>query len=437
MNNMKLSKYNYIVKNGENYILYNCYTDQFMFLLPELNNLLHEYKNSIEELDKIHPDFFQCLLKNSFIIESNVDEAKEQIEKWEKEERSKKSFTITINPTMNCNMRCWYCYEEHRKDTQMSEQVLLAIQMMLNQKVQDVELEQVHISFFGGEPLLSFDSIVYPLLKYANEICTQYNKQLHVCFTTNAYLLTDEILSKIETIKSSAPTFFQITLDGNKRMHNRTRFTVPGNDSYEVIVEHIHNAVQRGMYVSVRLNYTLRNILSFIDIIDDFKNLSTEVLKNLEFAFHPIWQDPGNSDPTMVDKVNEVKSLFMKEGLTVTEDNDYLKQRCYADYENCIVVNYNGDLYKCTARDFKPTSREGQLSTDGTLLWNELYAKRMLLKYSNNTCLECSIFPICHGGCTQDKLENEKSNSCLRNYSQEDKENIINKRIVYLSKMLK
>lgn len=26
--------------------------------------------------------------------------------------------------------------------------------------------------------------------------------------------------------------------------------------------------------------------------------------------------------------------------------------QCYADKENCIVINYNGDIYKCTAMIF-------------------------------------------------------------------------------------
>ena len=43
---------------------------------------------------------------------------------------------------------------------------------------------------------------------------------------------------------------------------------------------------------------------------------------------------------------------------------------CYGDKPNSIVVNFNGDLYKCTAVDFFNTPpRDGYISSDGSLHW--------------------------------------------------------------------
>jgi len=38
------------------------------------------------------------------------------------------------------------------------------------------------------------------------------------------------------------------------------------------------------------------------------------------------------------------------------------------------------------------------------------------------------IFPICHGGCSQDKMESG-NNTCVKNYTEEDKKHIIIKRL--------
>lgn len=61
----------------------------------------------------------------------------------------------------------------------------------------------------------------------------------------------------------------------------------------------------------------------------------------------------------------------MKEGFYVNEVRAVSPSRCYGDHANHFIVNYNGDLYKCSARDFTKENREGVLTSDGDLEWNE------------------------------------------------------------------
>ena len=105
---------------------------------------------------------------------------------------------------------------------------------------------------------------------------------------------------------------------------------------------------------------------------------------------------------------------------------------CYADHENCIVINYTGDLYKCTARDFTPQLREGVLMPDGTLKWNDRYKKRMAIKHGISLCHACRLFPICHGGCSQSKMENDGKETCLYHYSEYDKNNLLRRRMEWI-----
>lgn len=88
-----------------------------------------------------------------------------------------------------------------------------------------------------------------------------------------------------------------------------------------------------------------------------------------------------------------------------------------------MIVNYNGDVYKCTARDFAKTKREGKLNEDGTITYEESYYKRMNALYSNKTCQECIIFPICDV-CSQKRLE-AISTECLHMYTEKDKYRLI------------
>lgn len=48
------------------------------------------------------------------LVDDAVDEITEYIAKMERADNESKEYTITINPTLACNMKCWYCYENHK-----------------------------------------------------------------------------------------------------------------------------------------------------------------------------------------------------------------------------------------------------------------------------------------------------------------------------------
>ena len=85
---------------------------------------------------------------------------------------------------------------------------------------------------------------------------------------------------------------------------------------------------------------------------------------------------------------------------------DNVKDSCYADKRNSAVINYNGDIFKCTARDFTTVKRAGYLSEEGDLIWENNYLeRRMNAKFQNKPCLSCRLMPICNGGCSQHAME--------------------------------
>ncbi|HOH74428.1 MAG TPA: hypothetical protein PKW38_01450, partial [Paludibacteraceae bacterium] len=69
-------------------------------------------------------------------------------------------------------------------------------------------------------------------------------------------------------------------------------------------------------------------------------------------------------DIISVFKANNLKTSYNKY-------NDSVRESCYGDKKNQATINFNGDVYKCTARDFKPENREGVLMDDGTIEWND------------------------------------------------------------------
>ena len=98
---------------------------------------------------------------------------------------------------------------------------------------------------------------------------------------------------------------------------------------------------------------------------------------------------------------------------------------CYADKRYQATINYNGEVFKCTARDFTNNTGEGYLTTEGSVVWNEKYEKRLSSKFKNPPCKECRILPICGGGCSQQALESNGNDYCVLNYDEGIKTQVI------------
>lgn len=430
---MQESKYNYIMQDNTGMVIYNAKSDEIIALTPQLAELFNRERNEPGTIQKVHQELYNYLVDKSVLVEEGIDESKAYIEEREKQEKDSKEFTITVNPTLACNMKCWYCYENHANMPAMSEDVIKKTLLLVSNLCTSEKIEKLNLSFFGGEPLLYFDKVVNPILKETKEICAENKVKLSIHFTTNAYLLNEKVLEELKGLDVS----FQITLDGNKNVHDTVRITKSNGPTYNTIVKHIHQALSAEFSVGVRFNYTNRSLPSFIDVISDFENLPESHKNKLNFSFQRLWQDHEGDAKDIEKKVEAMEEKFEDAGFYVNHSNDYHISYCYADKKNTAVINYNGNLYKCTARDFTSKNREGVLSSDGKLQWNEKNKKRMSIRYGNDYCRKCRIYPICHGGCTQMKLESSIENGCPKGYGEERIEQIMKGRAMYLLKQYK
>ncbi len=426
---MKQSKYNCILQDNTGMVIYNAATDQLVALTPQLANIFNEGKAAPEKIKAQHAELYDHLLQKGIFVCDEADETETYIRKREEYERSSGEYTITINPTLACNMSCWYCYESHKNMPAMSADVKQFVLLLIDKLLADNKLKKLNLSFFGGEPLLYFDKVVVDIINHAKMQCKAFDAKLSIHFTTNAYLLTDNVLKQLEGLDVS----FQITIDGGKQVHDSVRKTKGGEPTYARIVEHIHQTLSHGFPVGVRFNYTAKSIPSFVDVVKDFSHLPQEQKQLVNFTFQRVWQDNEGDARQVEQQVEHIERAFEQAGLFVNNAKSYIVPYCYADGVNTAVVNYNGDLFKCTARDFAPKSKEGTLAADGTLRWNERLRKRMSIRHGSDTCLQCRIYPICHGGCSQMKLEAPDGiSSCPKGYDDDKIQEIIEGRALYL-----
>lgn len=419
---MRLHKYIHLVEAEGRHYLFDISNGKAIALHPALFSLIRDHRHSIDDLEHIHPELYASLLSNAMIIEDGADETELLIDSFIAIDRDPSVFDIIINPTLDCNLRCWYCYETHTHGTMMSEEILNRVKQLIHNKVDNPELRHLSVNFFGGEPMLGWNKVVMPLLTYTSELCANLEVSLSVGFTTNGVLLTSDKLAKLSALGLDS-TSFQITLDGNRVFHDASRVGAAKLPTYDIILRNVIEAASKGFNINLRFNYTPDSLQSFIDVLGELEDLPQETKNHINCSFQEVWQ---TADKSVRDKATQLADMFRGNGISASSDIIYHRHLCYADRENHITVNYNGDLYKCTAREFTPSTREGILSADGNIEINDRYRTRMSLKYSNPVCRKCDILPLCNGRCSQGKLERKDGNEkCILNYDDATRQLII------------
>ena len=248
-----------------------------------------------------------------------------------------------------------------------------------------------------------------PIAKFANECALGYNKKIAIDITSNGYLLDK---SKILELKKLGLSSCQITLDGNKEHHNKIRFVDKGGDSYDIIINNVINAVRCGIKIVLRINYTKDNLYDLDLILEDLGVLTKRERSLITLSMNKVWQENCSQLNDIVEKFENKAADF---GLIIPDALllDHVHNACYADKTNEAVVNFDGNIYKCNARDFTIKRSEGRLNSDGQIIWNTLHKSRERQRFINFPCKTCSIFPVCGGGCSQVALENAGRDYCV------------------------
>ena len=405
---MKRSLYNIIIPYRNVNIIYNTLWNTSAITgksRQEINDLLN--RCSLAEGGCCVDNNIQSLFTSrKFIVNEEVDEKAYVREKLYATNHNAELLDIIVVPTLACNFRCWYCYEDHGDKTRISKNEVDNIVKFVGIRLaEDKRIKKVSLSFFGGEPFLCYDSVMLPLLEQVHALCESRNISFTASATTNASLISEKRLAELRPHNWD---FMQVTLDGNKNRHDKVRFSAQGKGSYDLIITNVLMALRYGIRIMLRINVSEETNLAVEQLLQRFDKLSETERKLLTFQIQRVWQSPKEVDRMISEIVRKIRQADFK-CKSIYSTPLSIWNTCYADKENEIVVNPRGEIFKCTARDFSKGQVEGVLTAEGTIVWNELHEKRKSLSPLNNeVCSKCSILPICVGGCSQKLLEGEQ-----------------------------
>ena len=120
---MKYSIYNTVLPLSEKLGLVYCgATDRFVVYRRGLTQLLETA--SADRLAVEAPGLYAELVRGGAIVPDEEDEFGNLKRLGDEAERSPKSYRLILNPTIDCNFKCWYCYEDHIAGSKMGPETL-------------------------------------------------------------------------------------------------------------------------------------------------------------------------------------------------------------------------------------------------------------------------------------------------------------------------
>lgn len=192
---------------------------------------------------------------------------------------------LTIMPTEQCNFRCVYCYEDFEIG-KMSADTVIGIKNLLSKAAPS--LKQLKIDWFGGEPTLNKKAIV-EISEHIIALQKHFEFSYKAHMTTNGFLLD---LSMFTRFVALGIDDYQITLDGEKDVHDTTRLQMNGKGSFDVIWNNLKDYKQySGQFdVAMRLHVSANNAESMWNLCQRIKaefghdkrfHINVEEIKNL------------------------------------------------------------------------------------------------------------------------------------------------------------
>ena len=402
---MKKSTYNICVKKTTGAFIYNSFNNVYV---ATPTKLCADFENQdLEVFAHKYPSAFLKFKEAGLVIPESMDELALIRYKNKVATFASRELRIIVYPTQDCNLKCWYCYENHVPNTRLTDEISGRIEKFVSKEIDKNSFDRLHVTFFGGEPLTDFNTIAYPLCKTLKAKVEDVDKEFACFFVTNGSLIKEDTIEKLKEIQPN----LQITIDGNKEQHDKVRIWKDKNKpTFEHIMWAIHRLtaeIDKRYFITLRINYDNKTLLGADDILAQIKDIDP---KKIIIHFERVWQTMNDVSKKQVKLLLDTMVKFIKAGFIVNQGAFRgLPYSCPSEKNNLVVINYDGTIHKCNGRTLTSKTKYGNLLDDGTLEMDEsLVAKRIgKSTFEQQECLKCKMLPMCMGPCSQKLLEHD------------------------------
>lgn len=411
----RVSDYTIYTEVGDSHketVLIHGYTGAIDIVSNKIATLLK--KNNISA---INADTFDKLRKRGYITEKTCKEEKEFIAKFSLQFGNiPQNMHFMFVVSYDCNFKCPYCFQHtnHTKSTApntISKELVDRAFMAMLEMEPDINNHSKRITLYGGEPLLlNNKEIVEYIVKKGASKGYSFNA------STNGY----DLNHFSDLLGENLINDLQITIDGDKEVHDKRRVHKSDNNTFDKIFENIEMCLKKEITVRLRIHVDKIN-LETIDLLMQYIN-SKEYRDNKFFKpYFALVKDYGCSGEKfdyikgiefwkvyeeIVRKYNTLKTTFTLSQFTnfFNRAIDFNKPLnlspiyCPA-HANQRVFDPFGDIYTCWEVVGNTEQAIGSYLSS-PIKFSPSYDYWLKRNVSNmERCRKCKFALLCGGGC--------------------------------------
>lgn len=323
--------------------------------------------------------------------------------------------------THACNLACRYCFVHQEPCHMTFEAAMDAAKFLIDNAEESGQTPS--INFFGGEPMLMWDSIIVPLTEW---IRNEYKKTFQLSMTTNGTLLTPERIAYMKEHQIG----ILLSIDGREETQNYNRPYHNGEGSFgtlsnilPLVVENFPGTTFRMTAIPQTCGNAYENIRfagesgfkSFFIMPNVFEEWNAETRAALKgeigkYGDYYIECMRNGTDPirfsTFESGFADIKAI----NNAVTRNEHRIGNRakargkCGLGSSRFASIHPNGNVYGCQ----EMTSNEGEKSIFyiGSIYTGIEEERRTALMelfdkedHAGDACAKCRYNRICDGGC--------------------------------------
>lgn len=281
---------------------------------------------------------------------------------------------VQLMMSTGCNLSCRYCYQDDKKNKNMSKEVMESfIDFLCDTNPETSTL----IDFFGGEPLVNWE-----IIKYGLELMEDLNllHKLYFMISTNGTLITDEIAYTL----SKYSVHVNISVDGTPEKHNYER-----NNSYDKTLQGLRKLYDYGLCRDITARLTFPNNY-FGNIEEHVKSVLNLGIPEVTFAAILAGGITDEELATYEESMYRTSILILK----------------YVEYGLAVIPKYMRNLLSMEhlSSDFKPrrpchfkTDSGFVVDTDGVLFGCSIAPNTDFEDHASQVYNECVVGDIRYG----------------------------------------
>ena len=442
-----------MVKCEDGWLLYNQIKGSLLLLNDEKAKIYENIMSGIID-DKYH-NFIKILEDGGFLKQVGFDEKDYLADVWDKNVNSHLNKSLTIVTTDRCNLGCGYCFEKKTEWRMMKPDVQSKLMSFIKTYLTSTETKSFSVTWFGGEPTLNM-SCIENLTEFIEVECKKIGIDWHPYIITNGTTLTPHVVKRLKNCKINK---MQITIDGLKDDHDKMRpylsqmnikdmneyqilqrekidskfksnrllslhmaDSPPENpkSSFDDIMRNIEYCYEAGIDISLRVNVNNINKNRVKDLFD-FIQQKGWMNKNADGGVVRVYTHlvfdgcAGNSSSQLTKEEHAEFEIAIDQTVMEKTSESYKKSlrftgdTCTANKKYQFVINPSGAIIKCWHHATDDSYAIGNITDLSFATSGALNRDRYEFNPLNDQeCSNCSVLPICMGGCKANNQFMEK-----------------------------